>query len=653
MSPSRSRRCAPAPPISSSARSLPERLLEALAANADRRKRRGRACAGVGEARAGARARAAGRRRAANSGPSLAVAAKAARNRLPILIIGEPGTGKETVARAIHAASLRAKGPLLSLDCKAIAANIIDSELFGHEKGAFPGAFAPKTGKLVEADGGTLLLDEIGALPADTQETARPRARDRRSPPGRPQRQPVGRRADHRDQQPCRCPTISMPASAERIGATTVILPPLRDRSSDIPALARHFLNRLADQTGLRPLSIGNDALAILIRYGWPGNVRQLASVLFRAALQCDGQSLTAEHFPHIAIQSRYSGRRTDFAPTLSEARSEEAIAGAPARHALHRRGPSAPARGDRSRHHPPRHRPLPRPHDRSRAPARDRPLDALPQARRPRESTPPPRRPTGVSAWSRMPRATTLSAWTVSNTSWTRRICAPCSAALSAKAMLPPSRLSAGASPDKAPIVRLRLAPTTIGQPSEWNSARPFISSRLWATFLPKPKPGSIRIRSRAMPGVLRGRDPLLEPQIDLDQHVVVARVVLHRLRRALVVHQHDRHRRGRDHAGRAVVVGQRRDVVDHSRAGLDRRRHDVGLARVDRHRRSAARKLADHRRDPLDLVAFPDDACAGPGRFAADVDDRRALARPCPRRPRRRPRHRRTGRRPRSCRA
>jgi len=109
-----------------------------------------------------------------------------------------------------------------------------------------------------------------------------------------------------------------------------VNLPPLRDRSGDIPALARHLLQRLAEQTGLKELSIGNDALAVLMRYGWPGNVRQLAGVLFRAALQCDGNSLTAEHFPHIAIQSRFSGRRTDFAPTISKSRSDEALAGAP-----------------------------------------------------------------------------------------------------------------------------------------------------------------------------------------------------------------------------------------------------------------------------------------------------------------------------------
>jgi DNA-binding NtrC family response regulator len=305
-----------------------ERLLEALAANADRRRAAGE-LAPVSEKLAPPLALEQLIGAAPEFRTALAVAAKSARNRLPVLIVGEAGTGKETIARAIHTASLRAKGPLLTLDCKAVPANIIDSELFGHEKGAFPGAFAAKTGKLVKADGGTLVLDEIAALPAETQQLL-----DRVLATG--EVRPVGLNGSHSVDvrviatNSRALPDDFDPGLAERIGAVAVTLPPLRERSGDIPALTRHLLNRLAEQTGLKPLSIGNDALAVLMRYGWPGNVRQLTGVLFRAALLCEGGALTADHFPHIAMQARYTGRRTDFAPRLTKSKSDEALDGAP-----------------------------------------------------------------------------------------------------------------------------------------------------------------------------------------------------------------------------------------------------------------------------------------------------------------------------------
>ncbi|MFL6735853.1 MAG: sigma-54-dependent transcriptional regulator [Sphingomonas sp.] len=306
----------------------PERLHEALAANADRRRPSGE-LAPVSEKFAPALELEQLVGAAPEFRAALAVAAKSARNRLPLLILGEAGTGKETVARAIHAASLRAKGPMLTLDCKAIASNIIESELFGHEKGAFPGAFSAKTGKLVQSDGGTLILDEIATLPLETQDRLdRMLATGEVRPVGLNGSYSVDVRVIATSSRPL--PEDFHPGLADRIAATTVVLPPLRERSSDIPALVRHLLNRTADQVGTKPLSIGNDALALLMRYGWPGNVRQLAGVLLRAALQCDESSLTAEHFPHIAVQSRFTGRRTDAAPTLSKSGSEQAISGAP-----------------------------------------------------------------------------------------------------------------------------------------------------------------------------------------------------------------------------------------------------------------------------------------------------------------------------------
>jgi DNA-binding NtrC family response regulator len=315
----------------------PERLIEALTAHADRRRATGE-LAPLSEKIApelsldqlvGA---------ASDFRAALAVAAKAARNRLPILIVGEAGTGKETFARAIHHASLRARGPLVQLDCKAVAGNIIDSELFGHVPGAFPGAFSERVGRMVEADTGTLLLDDVGTLPSETQARLdRVLATGEVRPVGCNGSNSVDVRLIATASRPL--PDDFHAGLAERISATTVTIPPLRDRSGDIPALVRHFLTRFAEEPGMRALSIGNDALAVLMRYGWPGNVRQLAGVLFRAALQAEGHSLTAEDFPHIAIQSRFSGRRSDVSPDIGKVSADAAMAGAPQVNLYHQDG--------------------------------------------------------------------------------------------------------------------------------------------------------------------------------------------------------------------------------------------------------------------------------------------------------------------------
>ena len=254
-----------------------------------------------------------------------AVAAKAARNRLPLLIVGEAGTGKQTFAQAIHQASLRAAQPMLSVDAKAVSPKAIDSELFGHAEGAFPGAFSEKRGRILEANQGTLLVKNIGWLPAATQNMLdRVLATGEVRPLGTNGSSSVDVRLIATNETPLAAEFD--PRLKERIEAVTVYLPPLRERSSDIPALARHFLARIAEQPGMRALSIGNDALAVLMRYGWPGNLRQLASVLFRAAVNAEQSSLTAEDFPHIAIQSRFTGRRSDAVPTLSDEGSRRAL---------------------------------------------------------------------------------------------------------------------------------------------------------------------------------------------------------------------------------------------------------------------------------------------------------------------------------------
>ncbi|HEX7655801.1 MAG: sigma-54-dependent transcriptional regulator [Sphingomonas sp.] len=244
---------------------------------------------------------------------ALAIAAKAARARVPVLIEGESGVGKEVVADAIHAASPRAKKPIIAVNCGAIPTNLVESELFGHEKGAFTGAFERKIGRFQEADGGTLFLDEIGEMPLEAQVKL---LRVLQSG----EVHPIGaRHAREVDVRVIAATNKKLIEEVEagrfredlyyRLNVVQVTIPPLRERTGDIPALARHLLARIARQPGLRPIGITDDALQLLVNYDWPGNVRQLQNALFRAAVLCDAAALTRDDFPQIAA---LDGKRSD-----------------------------------------------------------------------------------------------------------------------------------------------------------------------------------------------------------------------------------------------------------------------------------------------------------------------------------------------------
>lgn len=239
---------------------------------------------------------------------AMAIAAKAARARLPVLIEGEPGVGKEMLAEAIHGASPRVKRPILHVNCAAIPANIIVSHLFGHEKGAFPGAFARHIGKIAASDGGTLFLDDIHSLSAEGQAalliyltTGHIRPLGARLPVAADVR--IIAAASGRLQDAVDAGQFDGDLYT-RLAAVQCTLPPLRHRLADIPDLSRHLLARITRQPGLRELGITDAALAVLASYAWPGNVRQLQNVLFRAAVLCEGDALTAADFPHIASHS-------------------------------------------------------------------------------------------------------------------------------------------------------------------------------------------------------------------------------------------------------------------------------------------------------------------------------------------------------------
>ncbi len=209
-----------------------------------------------------------------------------------MLIEGESGTGKEMLMRAMHAASPRAKEPCGPSPLPAFRRGSIESVLFGHEPGSFPGAFDRQIGAFQHCDGGTLVLDDVDRLTPVLQQRL---GEALESGIIRPVGASYGYRFDVRLLVTSNVGLDRMVEAGQfdaalgaRLGATRIHLPPLRERTGDISALARHFLARIGEQPGLNHLSVSEGALTLLAAYDWPGNVRQLQSVLFRAAVYCE-----------------------------------------------------------------------------------------------------------------------------------------------------------------------------------------------------------------------------------------------------------------------------------------------------------------------------------------------------------------------------
>jgi len=219
-----------------------------------------------------------------------------------VLITGESGTGKELVAQAIHEHSPRARAPFVKLHCAALAETILESELFGHEKGSFTGAAARREGRFKQADGGTLFLDEIGEItPAIQVKLLRFLQERTFERVGGNETLKVDVRiiaATNRDLTA----EISAGKFREdlfyRLNVVNIEMPPLRARPSDLLPLATHFLQRFAKENSKRIEGFSDDAVERLGAYRWPGNVRELENVIERAVVLCDGSLLTAKHLP-------------------------------------------------------------------------------------------------------------------------------------------------------------------------------------------------------------------------------------------------------------------------------------------------------------------------------------------------------------------
>ncbi len=221
-----------------------------------------------------------------------ALIAKLARSQAPIYISGESGTGKELAARMIHDLGPRAEGPFIAVNCGAIPAELMESELFGHRKGSFTGATRDKVGLFQAADGGTLLLDEVGELPLLLQVKLLRAIQEKAvRPVGREREQRVDVRilsATHKDLAQLVADGAFRQDLFYRINVIELPIPPLREHPEDIPQLAGHILERLAGDGITPPVTLDDDACDALRGYAYPGNVRELENILERAAALCE-----------------------------------------------------------------------------------------------------------------------------------------------------------------------------------------------------------------------------------------------------------------------------------------------------------------------------------------------------------------------------
>jgi Nif-specific regulatory protein len=232
----------------------------------------------------------------------LTQAAKVAPTETTVLLAGESGTGKEVIARFIHRGSPRAKGPFVALNCAALPDSLLESELFGHEKGAFTGAAAARAGSIEQAAGGVLFLDEVGEMSPSVQAKLLRVLQERefqRLGATRPSRADVRIvAATNRDLQAAIARGQFREDLYYRLHVFEIALPALRDRADDILPLADAFLAEIGQQVGRPAAGISREAREILLGYRWPGNVRELRNVLERATILCDGGLITAEHLP-------------------------------------------------------------------------------------------------------------------------------------------------------------------------------------------------------------------------------------------------------------------------------------------------------------------------------------------------------------------